>query len=93
VLIGAVGVLLLVLIIIVLQALYYRSEMAETVEKVYRAVPEEWARVKAEQEAKLHSYRLVDEAQGIVAIPIARAIELMVKEAGAPPADAPEARP
>jgi hypothetical protein len=82
VVIGVVGALVLVLVIIGLQALYYRTEQAEVVRKVESAAPEEWSRVRAEQEARLHSYRWVDREQGVVAIPIERAMELLVRGEG-----------
>jgi hypothetical protein len=79
VVIGVVGTLVLVLIVIALQALYYRAEQAEVERKVYEAAPEEWSRLRAEQESRLHAYRWVDREQGVVAVPIDRAIELLVR--------------
>jgi hypothetical protein len=79
VVIGVVGALVLVVIVIALQALYYRAEQAEVVRKVYQAAPEEWSRLRAEQEARLHAYRWVDKQKGVVAVPIDRAIELLVR--------------
>lgn len=83
VLVGAVGIILLAVVIILLQVLYYRTAEAERWRKVVSQQPEELRRVQAEQLDQLNSYRWVDEQGEVVAIPIERAMELLVKEAQA----------
>lgn len=81
VVIGVIGALVLFLIVVALQAVYYRAERAESLDKVYRAVPEELTRVRNEQMGRLHTPRWVDRAQGVVAIPVEDAMDLVVEEA------------
>ena len=82
--IGVVGVVLIIVIIIWLQAIFYRVEDSETRRKLYDQVPEELARLQAEQQEALHSYHWIDENSGIVSIPIKRAMALIAEEAGRP---------
>lgn len=84
VLVGFVGTVLLFAIIVTLQTLFYNVEKKEFQRKVVNEVPEELASLKARQIENLHSYRWVDKASGVVAIPIDRAIELVVRDASNP---------
>jgi hypothetical protein len=79
--VGAVGVILLAVVIILLQVLFYRTTEAERWRKVVSQQPEELRQVQAEQLDQLNSYRWIDEQNGVVAIPIDRAMELVVREA------------
>jgi len=79
--VGAVGVILLAVVIILLQVLFYRTSEAERWRKVVSQQPEELRRVQAEQLDQLNSYRWIDEQNGVVTIPIDRAMELVVREA------------
>ncbi len=77
-----VGTLLVFVIIVALQAFFYNAQEAERVSKVDSQVPEELARLRAQQLEELHSYRWIDPRKGVVAIPIERAMELIVREQG-----------
>lgn len=77
------GVILTVALVLFLEVLYYDSEEAQLQDKVYSQPVEALVRVRTQQEEELHSYRWVDREKGVVAIPIERAIQLVVGEAGA----------
>ena len=79
--VGGVGVILLAVVIILLQVLFYRTSEAERWRKVISQQPEELRRVQAEQLDQLNSYRWIDEQNGVVSIPIDRAMELVIQEA------------
>ena len=79
-LVGIVGAIVLFLIIVGLQTLFYRAEQAETVSKVYQTDSQALTRLRADQLEELHSYRWIDQQKGTVAIPIERAMELVVEE-------------
>jgi hypothetical protein len=82
--VGAVGAILLVICVVLLQAYFYSAEKEEAARKVVAVVPEELAQARAEQLGVLNSYRWIDEKAGIVGIPVARAMELVVAERAAP---------
>lgn len=81
--IGVAIAIVLVAMVIFLQAYFYRQERDERVRKVEAVAPEELARLRAQQQELLSSYRLIDSKTGVVGIPIERAMELLVREAGA----------
>jgi hypothetical protein len=80
--VGVVSAVVLVAVILLLQAIYYRAEQKENLAKAVMVPPEAQA-VRAEQLGQLQGYRVVDPQQGIVAIPIDRAMELVLQEARA----------
>ena len=80
--IGVISAVLLIVIIVWLQAIFYRYEDAELRRKLYDQVPEELARLRAEQQEALYSYRWIDEKRGVVSIPIDRAMDLIAEESG-----------
>jgi len=82
VLIGIITAIMLFVVVVLLQALFYRVERGETRRKVEAVVPEELTRLRAAQLDQLNSYRWVDQAAGVVAIPIDQAIRLVVQEQG-----------
>ena len=82
-LIITIGILLVVLVfvlILLVQGWFYQAQTEEHVRKVIEPRAEELASAVAEQQEALHSYRVVDQEQGMVAIPIERAMELVVRE-------------
>lgn len=83
VVIGIVGAILTFVVIIALQAVFFQVERAELRRKSDEAQPEDLARFRAEQAELLHGYRWVDQSAGVVAIPIGRAMELVVRELAA----------
>lgn len=78
--IGVVGAVLIFVIIVWLQAVFYRVEEAEIRRKNYARVPEEMAKLRAEQQENLNRFGWVDEKGGVVSIPIDRAMEAVVRE-------------
>jgi hypothetical protein len=76
VVVGVVGALLLFLLVVLLQALYFRAEERERRTKVVAVPSEELTQLRSEQEALLGSYRWIDRGAGVVGIPIERAMEL-----------------
>ena len=81
--VGVVGAILLVVIIVALQALFYSMEEQELAHKVYNQPYEALQQLDADQLEQLNSYGWVSEADGTVHIPITRAMELVAKEATA----------
>lgn len=91
VLVGVIGALVLFAVIALLQAFLYRSEKGESARKNAVQSPDELALLRAEQQEILASYRWVDQPKGVVAIPIERAMELVVRDP-APPATPPSSK-
>lgn len=77
---GIVGAILVFVMIVALQALFYRTQNEEFKRKVIAQAPEELSRITAEQREKLGSYRWVDEKAGVAAIPIERAMDLTIRD-------------
>ncbi|MEZ4386028.1 MAG: hypothetical protein R3D98_00335 [Candidatus Krumholzibacteriia bacterium] len=78
-----IGVLLVVLtfvLILLVQGWFYKAERDEYVRKVIEPRAEELGTVRAEQQALLTSYSVVDAKAGTVSIPIERAMELVVRQ-------------
>ena len=74
-LMGAVGVFL---VVILLQIVFFRMQEMETAKKVVSMAPEELATLRAQQQANLNGYGWVNQDEGVVRIPIERAMELTV---------------
>jgi len=83
---AVVGALIVLVLSIAVQAYFYNAEEAEHARKVISAVPQDLARLRAEQQEQLATYRWVDQRSGLVQIPIDRAMELTVRDQGALPA-------
>jgi len=79
-LVGVLGALVLFALVILLQAFFYWAEKGEVARKNAAQAPAELARLRATQQEILGSYRWVDQAKGVVAIPIERAMTLIVEE-------------
>ncbi|MBN2328839.1 MAG: hypothetical protein JXR73_16990 [Candidatus Omnitrophica bacterium] len=80
-LIGFLSAILLFVLIVALQVVYYVFQENEFNAKVVSQKPAELTRVVSEQQEKLYGpYRWVNEASGVVAIPIDAAMDLIVKE-------------
>ncbi|MFQ5807772.1 MAG: hypothetical protein ACE5I3_15100 [Phycisphaerae bacterium] len=80
---GVAGSLLVVVTIIVLLALYHRTESALIRERVYDAPSIAVEQLHADQEAKLNVPGWIDREEGIVAIPIEDAIRRVTRELAA----------
>ena len=77
--VGLLGAILVFAIIVLLMVVFYRFEARQQAE-LYRQPPAEVSNLVAEQQAKLARYRWVNEEEKIVAIPISRAMDLVVAE-------------
>jgi hypothetical protein len=86
--VAVVSAIVLVLIVVLLEAYFFKSESDERERKVVAVAPEELSQLRADQLGLLHSYRWIDEKQGVVGIPIERAMELVVAEQGVLPQSA-----
>lgn len=80
--IGAVGIILTVVVVVLLQVLYFRTVQNEHERKVLAAEPLELLETLEQQRATLDSYGWVDQEQGIAAIPIEEAMKKIVAENG-----------
>ena len=76
---GIIGAILLFVIIVLLQALFYTMEAAELERKVVSQPDQELARLRASQQERLGSYGWIDRSSGVVHIPIERAMELTAR--------------
>jgi len=78
--IGVVGVVLVFVTIVGLQAIFYSVEQKEKDRKAAQHGPGQVNRLRATQLEQLHDYRWIDRNNNIVAIPIERAMELVIAE-------------
>ena len=81
-LVGIVFAIVLFVLVVLLQAFFYRQEQEENVRKVVAVAPQELSQLRAQQQELLHSYKVVDQQKGVVAIPIDLAMKLVVQDAG-----------
>jgi flagellar basal body-associated protein FliL len=79
--IGIISAILLFVIIVVLQALFFSAEQSERERKVYSQSYQALQQLDASQLELLGSYSWVSEGDGVVRIPIERAMELEAAEA------------
>ena len=77
------GIIAVALTVILLEILFYRSTEAEFVRKDLAAGFPEVEALRESEGRVLREYRWIDREQGILAVPIARAIELLAEEAAA----------
>ena len=84
-LVGIVFAILLFVVVVLLQAYFYRNEQEENVRKVVAVAPQELSQLRAQQAELLHSYKVIDPQKGVVAIPIDLAMDLVVREGGKSP--------
>jgi hypothetical protein len=80
--VGLIGSILLVVVVVALEALFGHVAQAEARRKVVNVGNNELRAYRAEQLEKLHGYRVLDPASGVVSIPIDRAMDLTVRDAG-----------
>lgn len=79
--VGIISAILLFVIIVVLQAFFYRAERSELEKKVYSQPYQMLQQLDADQLELLNSYGWVNEAEGVVRIPIERAMDVIAAEA------------
>ena len=84
-LVGIVFAIVLFVVVVFLQAYFYQQRQAENARKVVAVAPQELSQLVSQQLGELHGYRWVDEKAGVVAIPIGRAMELVVRDGGRSP--------
>jgi hypothetical protein len=82
--VGIVSAILLFVIIVGLQAVFYRMEEGELSRKVYEQPYEALQQLDADQLGTLSSYGWVDQQQGVARIPIERAMALIVDDSRTP---------
>ena len=78
--VGIISAILLFVIIVMLQAVFYRAEQRELAKKVYSQPFEALQRLDATQLEQLNSYGWISQPEGVVHLPIERAMELMAAE-------------
>ncbi len=78
--IGIAGAILLVVIVVALQGLFGQAARSEFRRKIEAEKPVELESLRARQLEQIGTYRFVDPKAGVVAIPIDRAMELLVDE-------------
>ena len=74
--VGLISAILLFVVIVILQAYFYRAEQGELEKKVYSQPYQALQQLDADQLELLNSYGWVSQADGVVHIPIERAMEL-----------------
>lgn len=90
--VGLISALLFFAAIILLEVMFYRMEAQQRYDKDVSQPFVELTTLVDRQRAKLADYRWVDEKKGMVAIPIDRAMELVVADLSKP-GDRKEAKP
>src|SRR5690606_21472899 len=78
--VGVMACIITLATVLGFHVLYYRAEKQQTLEKVVRAESAEAGNLLANQQAKLARYGWLNREQGQVAIPIERAMDIVVKE-------------
>lgn len=81
--VGLIVAILTFAVMILAMVVYYQASARERYEKQISQAPAELATVTANQQARLTEYRWVDQPKGIVAIPIDRAMDLVVADQSA----------
>ncbi len=81
--VAAVFFILIFVLVLLLEAYFNQAEAEEIDRKFGTAASEELTRSLAVQQSALAGYRWVDEQKQVVAIPIERAMDLIVEEAAA----------
>lgn len=82
--VGAFGAVLIFVIILALQTLFFSAQEAERQIKTF-GPPEELSKLRAGQLERLNTYRWVEASKGVASIPIDRAMELVVRDQGRRP--------
>jgi hypothetical protein len=78
--VGIVGAVLVIAAVVVLQGLYESVNRSEFQRKIVNEAPGELNQLRAAQQRKLHAIAWVDKQHGIVAIPIEKAMALLVAD-------------
>lgn len=75
-----VGAILVYIVIVLLQGVFYRTQEAEVARKTYGIPPQDLTLARSTQLEVLSSYRWLDQPRGVVRVPIDRAMELVIQE-------------
>ena len=78
-----VGAILVYVVIILLQGVFYRTQEAEVARKTFGIPPQDLTLARSTQLEVLSSYRWLDQPRGVVRVPIDRAMELVIQESRA----------
>ena len=78
--VGIVGTLLVIIVVLFVQGLYESANRAEFERKIVREVPAELRSLRAAQRTILNQTGWVDKQNGFVAIPIDKAMALLVAD-------------
>ena len=78
--VGIVGTILVIVVVVFVQGLYESVNRSEFQRKVVDEVPAELRALRAAQLTRLHARGWVDRRNGLVAIPIERAMELLASD-------------
>jgi len=81
--IGVVGTLIFLAIFVGLQVMFFAMSDAEEAKKDPKATNFVLADYRAAQQEKLDGYKVLDPAKGVYAIPIDRAMDLVIHERNA----------
>lgn len=79
---GLIGTILFFVLVVAIQAFFFRFEAAFLAERIYSQTSIELRQHRASQLEQLGAYRWVSEQEGRVAIPIERAMEIVARETG-----------
>lgn len=80
---GFVGGILIFVFIIAVQILFHWTEQAQYQQKVVAQAPEQLSQLRSDQEARINTYRLVDERNALAAIPVEEAMAALVRNLAA----------
>ena len=78
--VGIVGTILVIVVVVFVQGLYLSANRSEFQRKVVDVAPLELRTLRAAQQTRLHATGWVDKKNGFVAIPIEKAMELLVAD-------------
>jgi len=78
--VGVVGTILVIVVVVFVQGLYESVNRAEFERKVVSEAPAELRNLRAAQLTRLHATGFVDKQHGFVAIPIEKAMQLLVAD-------------
>ena len=78
--VGIVGTILVIVVVVFVQGLYESVNSSEFQRKIVNEAPAELRNLRAAQLTRLHATGWVDKKNGYVAIPIEKAMELLVAD-------------
>ena len=78
--VGIVGTILVIVVVVFVQGLYESVNRSEFQRKIVNEAPAELRNLRAAQLTRLHATGWVDKKNGYVAIPIEKAMELLVAD-------------